>query len=130
MENGIIRYSEDWNEALSSAALKSGEEVLFRDESVLIEGESVTKNDWFLTVTNRRLILSKANHWKSFFATFAFGMLGKKSLKKKPAYEIPLASLVSSDLQGKSVVITTRNGETVTYISIHKKLLQTLSDFV
>ena len=130
MANGIIRYGEDWNEALSSAALRSGEEVLFKDEDILIEGENALKNDWFLTVTNRRLILSRVNHWKAFFITFTFGQMGKRSLNRKPVYEIPLASLVSSDLKGKSVVITTQNSETVTYSSANKTLMQTLADFV
>lgn len=130
MANGIIRYGEEWHEALSSAALKSGEEVLFRDESILIQGESALKNDWFLTVTNRRLIVSKVGHWKAFFINFIFGQFGKKYLNRKPVYEIPLASLTASDLQGNSVVMTTENGETVTYSSTNKTMMQTLADFV
>lgn len=128
---GAVAFSLNPKVAKKEWKLNDGEVIAVKASKVLVldetEKKGWKKGEWYLTMTNQRFVISKVGNrfWDRMgrglamsggaLTALLYGLVSDSLTKGIPVYAIPFQSIVSCNLEGSHLTVTTKDGNTFGY---------------
>lgn len=128
---GAIAFSLNPKVAKKEWKLNDGEVIAVKASDVWVldetEKKGRKKGDWYLTMTNQRFVISKVGNgfWNALghglamqggaLIAILYDLVSDSLIKGIPVYAIPFQSIVSCNLEGSNLTVTTKDGNTFGY---------------